>query len=156
MNHLICRGWGTPNSAFADFCDVNAPTMALLPNKKLGDMHTMSSCELEAQQPLLQAGHSSLLLCLMGSAKVATKWLAIPTMSSLHRVRTKMWGIGHKDLVSQVVLVVKNPPTNAGGRRDTNVIPGSGRPPGGGHGNPLQYTCLENPRGQRSLVGYSP
>ena len=29
-------------------------------------------------------------------------------------------------------------------------------PPGGGHGNPLQYSCLENPRGQRSLAGYGP
>ena len=36
------------------------------------------------------------------------------------------------------------------------LTPGSGRPPGGKHGNPLQYSCLENPRGQRSLMGYSP
>ena len=35
-------------------------------------------------------------------------------------------------------------------------IPGSGRSPGGGHGNPLQYSCLENPHEQKSLVGYSP
>ena len=35
-------------------------------------------------------------------------------------------------------------------------IPGLGRSPEGGHGNPLQYSCLENPHGQRSLVGYSP
>ena len=35
-------------------------------------------------------------------------------------------------------------------------IPGLGRSPGGGHGNPLQYSCLENPHGQRILVGYSP
>ena len=35
-------------------------------------------------------------------------------------------------------------------------IPGFGRSPGGGQGNPLQYSCLENPRGQRSLAGYSP
>ena len=34
--------------------------------------------------------------------------------------------------------------------------PGSGRSPGGGHGNPFRYSCLENPHGQRSLVGYSP
>ena len=46
---------------------------------------------------------------------------------------------------SQVVLVVKTPPANAGGVRDTGSIPGSGRSPGGGHGNPLQYSCLENP-----------
>ena len=35
-------------------------------------------------------------------------------------------------------------------------IPGLGRSPGGGHGNPFQCSCLENPHGQRSLVGYSP
>ena len=35
-------------------------------------------------------------------------------------------------------------------------IPGTGRSSGGSHGNPLQYSCLENPLGQRSLVGYSP
>ena len=39
---------------------------------------------------------------------------------------------------------------------DLGSIPGLGRPPGRGHGNPLQYSCLENPHGQRSLVGYSP
>ena len=47
---------------------------------------------------------------------------------------------------------VKNPPANAG---DVDLIPGLGRSPGGGHGNPLQYSCLENPHGQRSLAGYS-
>ena len=39
---------------------------------------------------------------------------------------------------------------------DLGLIPGLGRSPGGGHGNPLQYSCLENPHGQRSLAGYSP
>ena len=39
---------------------------------------------------------------------------------------------------------------------DPGSIPGLGRSPGGEHGNPLQYSCLENPHGQRSLVGYSP
>ena len=39
---------------------------------------------------------------------------------------------------------------------DLSLIPGLGRSPGGGQGNPLQYSCLENPHGQRSLVGYSP
>ena len=38
----------------------------------------------------------------------------------------------------------------------TGSVPGLGRSPGGGHGNPLQCSCLENPHGQRSLVGYSP
>ena len=52
--------------------------------------------------------------------------------------------------------VVKNLPANAKGKRSTSLIPGSGRSPGGGHGNPVQYSCLENPHGQRSLAGYSP
>ena len=39
---------------------------------------------------------------------------------------------------------------------DLGSIPGLGRSPGGEHGNPLQNSCLENPRGERSLVGYSP
>ena len=38
---------------------------------------------------------------------------------------------------------------------DPGLIPGLGRSPRGGHGSPLQYSCLENPHGQRSLVGYS-
>ena len=49
--------------------------------------------------------------------------------------------------------MVKNLPTNAG---DLASIPRLGRSPGGGHGDPLQYSCLENPHGQRSLVGYNP
>ena len=40
--------------------------------------------------------------------------------------------------------------------RDLGLIHGLGISPGGGHGNPLQYSCLENPHGQRSLAGYSP
>ena len=39
---------------------------------------------------------------------------------------------------------------------DLGLTPGLGRSPGGGHGNPLQYFCLENPQGQGILVGYSP
>ena len=46
---------------------------------------------------------------------------------------------------SQVVLGVKNPSASAGDIRDMGSIPGLGRPPGGEHGNPLQYSCLENP-----------
>ena len=49
--------------------------------------------------------------------------------------------------------VVKHPLADVG---DLGSIPGLGRSPGGGHGNPLQYSCLENPHGQRSLLNYSP
>ena len=52
--------------------------------------------------------------------------------------------------------VVQNLRANTGDLRDTGSIPGSGRCPGGGHGNPLQYSCLELSHGQRSLVSYSP
>ena len=51
--------------------------------------------------------------------------------------------------------MVKNPPANVGDISDAGSIPGLGRSPGGEHGNPLQYSCLDKSHGQRSLVGYS-
>ena len=47
-------------------------------------------------------------------------------------------------------LVVKNPPAHIGDTRNTGLISELGRSPGGGHGNPLQYSCLENPRDRRA------
>ena len=62
------------------------------------------------------------------------------------------WGDGNvleldrgADWASQVALVIKNLPANAGDVRDMGSISGLGRSPGGGHGNPSQYACLENP-----------
>ena len=49
------------------------------------------------------------------------------------------------DLSFPVSSVLKNPPANAGDIRDKGSIPGLGKYPRGGHGNPLQYSCLENP-----------
>ena len=49
------------------------------------------------------------------------------------------------ELQQELVLVVKNQPASTGNLRNTGSIPGSERFPGGGHGNPLQYSCLENP-----------
>ena len=46
---------------------------------------------------------------------------------------------------SQVTLVVKNPPASSGDIGDLGLIPGLGRSPGEGNGNPLQHSCLENP-----------
>ena len=51
--------------------------------------------------------------------------------------------------------MVENLPASAGDIRGVDWIPGSGRSTGGGQGNPLQCSCLENPHGQRSLAGYS-
>ena len=53
-------------------------------------------------------------------------------------------------LVGQTVM---NPPAKVG---DLGSIPGLGRSPRGGHGNPFKYSCLENPHEQRSPTGYSP
>ena len=59
----------------------------------------------------------------------------------------------------QMVLVVKNRPANAEDikdKRDLGSVPGSGRSPGGGHGNPLQYSCLENPMDRGAWRANSP
>ena len=54
-----------------------------------------------------------------------------------------------------VAVVVNNLPANAGDIRNMGSVSRSKRSPGGGHGKPLQYSCLENPHGQRSLASYS-
>ena len=76
-----------------------------------------------------------------------SKWLIGINSFTPHYI--PMWA-------SQVVLVVKNPPANAEDIRDAGSIPGSERPLGGGHGNPLQYSCLENPmdRGAWRATGH--
>ena len=68
-----------------------------------------------------------------------------PEASLLHL--PSPWGFPHGS-------VVKNPPANAGAARDAVSIPGSGRSPGEGNGNPLQNSCLENPvdRGVRQAT----
>ena len=57
--------------------------------------------------------------------------------------------VEHGAQASLVALTVKNPPCNEG---VLGSVPGPGRSPGGGHGNPVQYSCLENPHGQKSLA----
>ena len=52
--------------------------------------------------------------------------------------------------------MVNNLPATVGDSRDMDLILGFGRSPGVGNGNPLQYSCLENPHGQKSLAGCSP
>ena len=52
--------------------------------------------------------------------------------------------------------MVKILPANAKDIRDMGLIPGLGKSPGGGHGNPLEHSCLKNPMDKRSLEGYSP
>ena len=72
------------------------------------------------------------------------------------------WGSRMADHLSPNILFFMGFPGGSDGKESTcNVgdlgsIPGLGRSPGGGHGNPLQYSCLENPHGQRSPGGYNP
>ena len=70
-------------------------------------------------------------------------WLPVPALQGFS-IPCKTWR------ASQVALVVKNPPANAGDVRDKRLIPGLGRWPRAGHGNPLQYSCLENPMDRRA------
>ena len=69
-----------------------------------------------------------------GSARVSLNSQNAPDVTCLYFTRA-----------SQVALVVKNLPANAGDTGDAGSILGSGRSPGGGHGNPLQCSCLEIP-----------
>ena len=48
--------------------------------------------------------------------------------------------------------MTKNQPANAGDIRDSSLLLGLGRPPGGGYGNPLQYSCLENPMDREAIL----
>ena len=73
---------------------------------------------------------------------------ANPQSLSLQQTWTCSWAQSPAQpaqLASQEVLEVKNLPASAGDVRDMGSIPGLGRSPGGGHGNPLQYSYLENP-----------
>ena len=69
--------------------------------------------------------------------------LSILSVWNLEEAKTHL--VHGQQGASQMVLVVKTLPANAGDTRDTDSVPGSGRPPGGGHGNPLQDSYLENP-----------
>ena len=66
-------------------------------------------------------------------------------ISLFWRLGSENWAQYQGTWASQVVLVAKKLPANAGDIRDLSLIPGSGRSSGEGNGNPLQYSCLENP-----------
>ena len=89
----------------------------------------------------------SLFLCVLRGSCVGKPVAAVPW------VQVIVGGSGFWDQPTQAYSAGTESASNAG---DPSWIPGSGRSPGGGHGNPLKYSCLENPHGQRSLAGYSP
>ena len=79
------------------------------------------------------------------TTKANKKHNTVNQLSSNNLKKKKKKSKQQDSRVSQVVLVVKNPPANAGDTGDLSSIPGQGRSPRGGHGNPHQYSCLENP-----------
>ena len=93
---------------------------------------------------------------ILGSFRVMLKLLCLCSINGtiqldgstcLHHgsMNVLCWDSLLKQRAFQATLVVKNPPATAGDTRDSVSIPGSGRSPGGGHNNPLQYPCLGNP-----------
>ena len=68
--------------------------------------------------------------------------------SSWYRLETNRWKLEKKTFTGDVV--VKDLPVNAGDIRYAGSIPGFGRSPGGGHGNTVQYSCLEDPMDRES------
>ena len=74
------------------------------------------------------------------------KWRLLQLTSPVSLVGSWITHLYERVQASQVALLIKNLPANSGDARDdTGLIPGPGRSPGGGHGNLLQYSCLENP-----------
>ena len=80
---------------------------------------------------------------------MAASFLSVYVLCRIVDVKNVMSYCQISDLeASQVALAVKNPPANARDARDAGSSPGTGRSPGGGHGNPLQYSHLEKPMGR--------
>ena len=69
-------------------------------------------------------------------------WLYLDFLLSIEHLRAVYYSFFWMSF--RWLIVVKNLPENAGDRRNVDSVPGLGRSPGGGHGNPLQYSCLEN------------
>ena len=84
-----------------------------------------------------------ILLLLLSVVHTVGILCASVSKTPMYRSNTLAYGMT-RNRASQVARVVKNLPANAGDIRHAGLIPGLGRSPGGQHGNPLQYPCLEN------------
>ena len=90
------------------------------------------------------AQRSGFVITQSTSAELNTVSNTPPGPSAIMEPHMRTWAFPLWFLASWVVLVVKNPLANAGDAKDTGLIPGSGRSPGVGHGNALQYSLLGN------------
>ena len=121
----------------------------------------MNSCAHLPQAPYLFSWTHSLVL--EEEIAIHSSILFLPEESHGQRSLVGYSPRGHKGLDTTEWLSTalfgasgKEPPANTRDVRDSGSIPGSEGSPGGGHGNPIQYSCLENLHGQRSLAGHSP
>ena len=110
------------------------------PNKQSIKLKTATTKQLCLPGAFYIQKLSSCIYLLVKNKSINIKWFINCWFNPI--ILFGLWSNTQKFLV---VLVVKNLPANAGDIRDTDSAPGSGRSPGGGHGSPLQYSCLENP-----------
>ena len=103
-----------------------------------------------------KATHSSILAWRIPMDRGAW-WAAVYGVA---QSQTRLKQLSSSSMVAETVKnlpeTVKNLPETVKNAGDLSSVPRLGRSPGGGQGNPLQYSCLENPHGQRNLVGHSP
>ena len=104
--------------------------------------------------PEARTGKAVIDTCTHGSSLAAAPLFSVSSQGP-SRTLYELGSVGYR-MGFQVVLVVKNPPVNAGDIRVRGSIPGSGRSPGGGHGTPTPVVLPGESHKQRSLVGYSP
>ena len=88
-----------------------------------------------------------------GNRNWLNKWGTMHKMKNYSDIKSILWTSVHSHVGFPGSSAAKESTCNAG---DLSSIPGLGRSPGGGRGNPLHYSCLDNPHGQRSLAGCSP
>ena len=120
------------------FSHMNCSDCCLFPSVHSGIKLSLSSLEqfdVSSSQPWKVSGVLPLESDIQWRGLTIHNWALSALFRPIYRLT---WA-------SHMVLVVKNPPAHAGDAWDQGLIPGSGRSPGGGHGNPLQYSCLENP-----------
>ena len=121
-------------------------------NKNLADRKKLGKCWAKSGRlSSLQASHvAQVVKSLPANAGDLRDVGLIPGLESSGE------GIGYPFQYSWASLVAQTGKDSVCSGGDLRSIPGLGKSPEGGHGNPLQYSCLENPHGQRSLSGYSP
>ena len=122
----------------------DSPLMVPLCGKMIGPKQTLHPFLLPTIRHLI----CTLKFNEIHKAKQIPPWLTSPwTKGGWHPDKHFLQEIKVTQLsgASQVVLMINNPPANAGDIRNTGSIPASGRSPGGEHDNSLQYSCLQNP-----------